>query len=870
MISPSPLVYFVGAGPGAVDLITERGATLLKQADLVMFAGSLVNPEHIKRCSPSCECWDSSTLSLEEQIQHMSRVAKTGGLVVRLHTGDPCLYGAIAEQIEALQQENIQPVVIPGVSSVFAAAAALQTELTYPGVSQSLILTRTPGRTPMPEGESAYAFAKTGATLAFYLSMGQVEPLVQELLRGGLSSETPVAIVYRASWPDEKILQGTINTLVELTQTSGIGRQAIILIGKALKARGNRSLLYHQHFSHGYRNTLLEETFHGKCALYAYTEKGFSKAKEIAHALNAHIFTSRGKLTEKEIKEGNITLVPSTEQPYLVEQQWGEYQAHIFIGAVGIAVRKIAPHIEHKNTDPAVISCTESGSHIISLLSGHLGGANRLCRRIARITGGQAIISTATDQAELLAFDEAAARTHASIQNPEKIKDINAALLHGEPIFIHAPHSIAHLWDTYPQVRSGSLNAYKKGEEYLVIWLGAEEALPQDLPQEALLIRSSRIILGIGCKRDTDIDTLEKTATLFLERENISWDQISGISSCDIKANEPALLALTHKYNLPFYTYPTEELCAIKTPTPSDNVMKKIGTPSVAEASAIVASGGHIFVPKTKGEGITLALAEKKYVPVTTGKITVVGLGSCSPEHITPEVSKTLLSCDIIAGYTKYLDFIRTRIMGKPLIQSGMMGEVERCRKTLEAATQGKHVCMVCSGDPGVLAMAGLLYELREHNNDFKQLEIKVLPGITAASVAAASLGAPLQNGYCLISLSNLLISTEEVKNNIEHASKSMLPIALYNPAGRKRRALLEWTIEHLTQIRGPEIYCAVVKHAGRTQEEKWIGTLQEFPEDFVDMSSLIIIGGPRTKRSGKNLFEARGYEEKYTLPPQA
>ncbi len=281
-----------------------------------------------------------------------------------------------------------------------------------------------------------------------------------------------------------------------------------------------------------------------------------------------------------------------------------------------------------------------------------------------------------------------------------------------------------------------------------------------------------------------------------------------------------------------------------------------------------LASGGSVTIPKTKYEGITLSLAAIPHGPraaaLASGRITVVGLGSGSPAHITPEVSDALHRCDIVAGYTKYIDFIRGEIAGKPLIQNGMLGEVARCREALAAASEGKEVCMVCSGDPGILAMAGLLYELRENEPEFARIGIHVLPGITAASLAASSLGAPLQNGYHLISLSDLLVPTEEVRRNLSHTVHTALPAVLYNPAGRKRRHLMEEAVARFTEARGPATLCAIVRHAGRPQEEKWIGTLAEFPCDRVDMSSLIIIGGPRTKRRGDTLYEARGYQEKY------
>ena len=247
-----------------------------------------------------------------------------------------------------------------------------------------------------------------------------------------------------------------------------------------------------------------------------------------------------------------------------------------------------------------------------------------------------------------------------------------------------------------------------------------------------------------------------------------------------------------------------------------------------------------------------------------SGQVLVVGLGSGDPAQLTPEVDAALRRCDTVAGYSKYVDFIRDRIHGKRLIETGMKGEVERCRDALAAAAAGATVCMVCSGDPGILAMAGLLFELRAREQAFRDLPIRVLPGITAASTAAAALGAPLQNGFSLVSLSDLLVPADEVRRNLRAVAQSALPVTLYNPAGRKRRQLLAEALDIFREARGGDILCAFVRHAGRPEETRWIGRLADLPADDVDMSTLVLIGSARTVTDQGALFEARGYAEKY------
>ncbi|MDY3881038.1 MAG: precorrin-3B C(17)-methyltransferase, partial [Desulfovibrio piger] len=549
--------------------------------------------------------------------------------------------------------------ITPGVSSVFAAAAALGCELTGPETAQSVVLTRTPGRTPMPAGEQAATFARTGATLAFFLSTGKVADLMQELQdAGGLAPDTPAAAVYRASWPDEQVVRSTVADLARKVEEAGFRRQSLILVGRALAASAAVSRLYDGDFSHGYRNSLPDEAFHGTCALYAASPAGLAQARTLAAALAQGdapapvIFASCPADDQQPVADMAAALADALPR----------FEAHIILGTP----RQALPLLPAATGGAAVICCAESGRHAVCLLDGPDHAGDRLTRRVARITGGLAITGPA-------------------------------------------------------------------------------------------------------------------------EKED----------------SEPAAV-------------------------------------SPADATASLAPS-----PRS-------------------GQVLVVGLGSGDPAQLTPEVDAALRRCDTVAGYSKYVDFIRDRIHGKRLIETGMKGEVERCRDALAAAAAGATVCMVCSGDPGILAMAGLLFELRAREQAFRALPIRVLPGITAASTAAAALGAPLQNGFSLVSLSDLLVPADEVRRNLRAVAQSALPVTLYNPAGRKRRQLLTEALDIFREARGADILCAFVRHAGRPEETRWIGRLADLPADDVDMSTLVLIGSARTVTDQGALFEARGYAEKY------
>ena len=243
-------VYFVGAGPGAEDLLTLRGAALLEEADVVVYAGSLVNPALLRRCKPEAEIYDSARLDLNEVLDILIPAAKAGKRVVRLHTGDPSVYGAHREQMDALKAAGVPFAVCPGVSSFFGAAASLGAEYTLPGVSQTVILTRAAGRTAVPEKERLSALAAHGASMVLFLSAGAVS----ELLAGGYyTNETPAAVVYKATWPDERILRTTLGELAADAKAAGITKTALLLIGDFLGAEYENSKLYDPSFTTEFR-----------------------------------------------------------------------------------------------------------------------------------------------------------------------------------------------------------------------------------------------------------------------------------------------------------------------------------------------------------------------------------------------------------------------------------------------------------------------------------------------------------------------------------------------------------------------------------------------------------------------------------------
>ena len=247
------MVQFVGAGSGAADLITVRGQRLLMEADVIIYAGSLVNPELLQYKKEYAEVYNSAYMTLEEVIDVMVRAHQENKKIVRLHTGDPCLYGAIKEQMDELKKHGIAYEVCPGVSSFCGAAAALQAEYTLPNVSQSVIITRMAGRTPVPEKEEIAKLATHQATMVIFLSTGLLEQLQVELMKGGYSADTKAAIVYKATWPDEKVYRCTVETLAQTAKENNITKTALIVVGNVLDGEYDRSELYNPIFSTMFR-----------------------------------------------------------------------------------------------------------------------------------------------------------------------------------------------------------------------------------------------------------------------------------------------------------------------------------------------------------------------------------------------------------------------------------------------------------------------------------------------------------------------------------------------------------------------------------------------------------------------------------------
>jgi precorrin-4/cobalt-precorrin-4 C11-methyltransferase len=601
------IVYFIGAGPGDPELITVRGANIMKAADLIVYAGSLVPKTLLELAKEGAQIHDSSSLSLEETHTLLTEGVGKDLTVARVHTGDPALYGAIQEQIQLLQKEGIPSEVVPGVTAAFAAAAALGRQFTQPGGSQTLIFTRLAGRTPVPESENLSGLAQHLSTLVIYLSVTRIREVVAELEQG-YPAETPVVVAYRVGWPEERFIHGTLADIAQRVEESGIRRQAVILVGEALKGElTSRSKLYDPTFEHGFRSSEEEgKTEPQGVAVMALTPKGSELAANIA----ANIEGTSLYLPKKE-SSGVAEAHGFTDFKTTFVNCFKQHKGLVCVMATGIVVRLLSSLLEGKESDPAVVVVDEMGRNAISLISGHLGGANRLAREVAAITGGQPVITTATDVQGKLSLDELAQRVGLVIENLDRVKTLNMALLEEQQIGLFDPGG----W-LQPLVPDSAgikilkdLNEARAAE--LSGWIYVDDMLGSFEPPPCLVLRPKSLVVGVGCNRGTTATEIDKAVEEVFRDHGLSLLAVRNVATAELKKDEDGLNELLRERGWTSAYYSAHELqTGDSVPTPSEVVRKHIGVESVCEKAAMLsAETRELLVSKKVLGNVTVAVA---------------------------------------------------------------------------------------------------------------------------------------------------------------------------------------------------------------------------------------------------------------------
>ncbi len=625
------MVHFVGAGPGAVDLITVRGQRLLSEADVIIYAGSLVNPELLSYAKENCMIYDSATMCLEDVIAVYEAAEKNGYTTVRLHTGDPSLYGAIREQMDVLEARGIAYDVCPGVSSLFGAAATLQCEYTLPDVSQSVIITRGEGRTPVPPRESLQSFASHHATMVLFLSSGMAKKVQRELIEGGYTEDTPVGIVYKATWPDEKKMETTLGKLAETMETEQIHKTALIVVGDVLGNRYEKSKLYDATFSTGYREAKTQavhatgaanafetvQTDKNDILMIACSRRGHELMQRVHFAWEEQM-AQMPKFAGRIICKTKCKALPDVSDVRSVADIVAAHittaKVIVFFSATGIAVRTMAPFLRHKSVDPAVIVLDEMGNYVVSLVSGHAGAANEYTNYIATLSGAKPVVTTATDVEGKFAVDVFAKKNRLTMLDWTFAKEISAAILRGETVSLDTTYEIVgNVPDELSVNDSTAKYHIKVTSDVLEIY--------QKKENELILVPQCYMI-GIGCKSNTSEGLIYEAVKICMDMYGADMKGVAAVASIDLKEEEPGLVSFCRSLNVPFMTYDANTLNAVTgSYTESAFVEQVTGVDNVCERSAVACvntfkrvdgSYGHYeFVcRKTAREGVTVAIVQ--------------------------------------------------------------------------------------------------------------------------------------------------------------------------------------------------------------------------------------------------------------------
>ena len=541
----------------------------------------------------------------------------------------------------------------------------------------------------------------------------------------------------------------------------------------------------------------------------------------------------------------------------LVKEAFSSADALIFWCAAGIAVRCIAPCLTHKSQDPAVLVLDERGKHCISLLSGHMGGANALAGTVSALCGAEPVITTGTDTEHRFSVDEFARCNGLVVTDWEKAKRISAKVLAGETLTIGSGMKK----EQYCPVEGLEEQNWKEGEflSNADVWITPRRITA---PDQVLQLIPRNLTVGIGCRKGTELSALHAALDRFMEQTGLDRRGICRITSIDRKKEEQGLVDLASDLGVPFVTYTSEELLQAPGEYPSSEFVREItGVDNVCQRSAMLGAGdGAIcLAEKTVVDGITMAAAcgGSGKSSGSRGMVCAVGIGPGDRTQMTAQAMEVLRRADLIVGYKTYVDQIRPVFPDKEYAVSGMRQEISRIREALEEAAKGKTVAVISSGDASVYGMGGLLWELSEQYD----VDVECVAGITAALSGGAVLGAPLGHDFTCISLSDLLTPWDLIRRRLELAAEGDFVIALYNPSSRTRQHRYEEACRIILEHRHSDTVCGWCRNIGRQGEEWKVCTLKELQQQPVDMLTTVFIGNSRTRVIRGRMVTPRGYE---------
>ena len=560
----------------------------------------------------------------------------------------------------------------------------------------------------------------------------------------------------------------------------------------------------------------------------------------------------------------------------VVSDCWARSTQLVFFLPVGAVVRLIAPLLNNKHQDPGVVAIDDIGKFVVSVSGGHQGGADALTRQCAALLGAEPVITSASEGQQLPALD-LLGKPYGWQQGEGNWTEVASALAQRQPILVHQTCGES-LWRQmlfeespfyFLEPATADAKADLGGSPRL--WISDQLPPSQNSKKHNPNVRwhPRTLWLGLGCERGMSAELIDASIRQVLCDRNLAWQSIAGIASIDLKQDEVAFQALAEQYQWPLQFFSAAQLAEPSVPNPSDVVAQAVGTPSVAEAAALLASQSETLVITKrvfKGDQgactIAVARATQEYNP-RPGHLYLIGSGPGDLGQLTAAARSALLDCDVVIGYGLYLDLLRPLFHPNQVIEaSKITQEVQRAERAVALAQQGLTVGMVSSGDCGIYGMGGLVMEcLVQRGWDGKTPGVSAFPGITALQAVAARVGAPLMHDFCAISLSDLLVPWEVIEQRLEAAAKGDFVVALYNPRSKTRTKGIEVALEILRRHRLGETPVAIARSLYRSGESVRCLTLEEVDVTTIDMLTVVLIGNSRTFLHQGRMITPRGYK---------
>jgi cobalt-precorrin 5A hydrolase/precorrin-3B C17-methyltransferase len=520
---------------------------------------------------------------------------------------------------------------------------------------------------------------------------------------------------------------------------------------------------------------------------------------------------------------------------------WNECDGIVFFLATGAAVRLIAPLLMSKHHDPGVVTVDDAANFAVALCGGHEGGANDLAVGVAETLGATPVLTTASDSVGIPALDSLGRDLGFHLEEGSDLAAVGAALVSGEKVRLVSTRR----WPI------GSLpeNVARTDEREAPLILISDRL--EEVPHPAVVYRPPSLVAGVGCSRGAGMDEIAGLIAASLQDAGLSRNSVATLASIEAKRDEVGLLEAAGALEVPLRFFPAADLSTVNVPNPSEVVRGAVGTPSVAEA-AVVACGAQLIVEKRKSANVTVAIGR---LPVK-GKLALVSLGPGEDALVPPLAREALAASELVVGLDQYVDRVRhllrpgTRVLTPPLGY-----EMERAELALSEARAGGSAALVSSGDVGVYAMASPVLEI---SGD--EVDVVVVPGVTAAQAAASLLGSPLGHDHCAISLSDLLTPWEIIRSRVRAAAEGDFVVSLYNPRSKGRDWQLGKVKEMLLEHRPPDTPVGIVKDAYRPTQQVTLTDLASLRTESVDMLTIVVVGSSQTKMVAGRMVTPRGY----------